>query len=99
MSGRRLDFTVEVSEDQDVYLVDGIRVPRIVARDGDVVVLKVKTEGYPLHITTSAIGNDGGDGVEDGIIEFVAHRGKQYYYQCTKARQMGHKIVVLDSSK
>ena len=97
MAGRILHFKVEIDENQEVYLVDGVRVPRIVLKQGDKAIFDVNVPGYPFCISTEALRCSNAEGVEVGEVIFHvddAEEGKQYYYTCSKVENMGHKIVI-----
>jgi len=92
-------YDVEISEDKQVYLLNGVEKPTIFMRVGDTVIFKIDTKGYPFYITQSPLGNEGtrSIGIEEGILEFKAvdiYVDKEIFYQCTSEPKMGYKIIV-----
>jgi hypothetical protein len=90
-------FHVQVS-DEEIYVIDGQLKPVIYVKLGDEYIFNIDAERYPMVIGTSAVGGDGGEGIDTGYIIFKCTQevfDTQHYYQCTLRKQMGYKIIVL----
>lgn len=85
-------------DDEGGYIVNGQLKPAIYLKLGETYSFNVDTKGHPFHITKSALGGDGGEGIDVGDVIIECNdtlKSKQHYYQCTKEKEMGYKIVVL----
>jgi hypothetical protein len=91
----------------DSFWIDGKESPRLTLKVGVTYTFEVNAPGNPLYITTDELGGheidvDGIEGVENngtdvGVVKFTpkeSDRNRKLYYQSTKNRNIGYKIIV-----
>jgi hypothetical protein len=91
-------FVVEVKSGEG-YVVDGKLKPTLYVKAGHEYLFDIDARGYPFYITKSPMGGEKESGVENGTMIFKCEPwmlDQVYYYQCSKVKEMGYKIICLE---
>ena len=90
-------FVVQVA-DQQGYVVDGQLKPTLYLKLGHEYLFDIDAKGYPFYFTLSPMGGEKSTGIEIGRIILKCESNmleQQHYYQCSKVKEMGYKIICL----